>query len=178
MYEELFKIWKNELLSKEVGKLPTDFIEKTSDYLKEIVRENKMLDKKTAKASLLKIEEQNVKLMLFELIQLRYRKLVKKASKGERTSGLLAFEEELYSKLSSLTESCQKFVKEVMHGRAVKPKTTRKTTVLLFLKEIPEIIGADLKTYGPFKAEDVATIPNENASILVKQGLAVEVEII
>jgi DNA replication initiation complex subunit (GINS family) len=33
-----------------------------------------------------------------------------------------------------------------------------------------------MKTYGPFKPEDVASLPQENAKILVKQGVAVEVE--
>jgi DNA replication factor GINS len=46
-----------------------------------------------------------------------------------------------------------------------------------FLKPIPAIIGGDMKTYGPFAAEDVASVPAENARILVKQGLAVVVEV-
>ena len=33
-----------------------------------------------------------------------------------------------------------------------------------------------MKTYGPFIVEDVASLPVENARILVKQGLAVLVE--
>jgi DNA replication initiation complex subunit (GINS family) len=44
------------------------------------------------------------------------------------------------------------------------------------LKEVPAIIGADMKTYGPFKVEDVAALPVENTKILVKQGLAERVE--
>jgi DNA replication initiation complex subunit (GINS family) len=33
-----------------------------------------------------------------------------------------------------------------------------------------------MKTYGPFKAEDIASLPVENAKILIKQGLAERVE--
>jgi DNA replication initiation complex subunit (GINS family) len=33
-----------------------------------------------------------------------------------------------------------------------------------------------MKTYGPFKAEDVASLPAANSSILAKQGLAVKIE--
>jgi len=33
-----------------------------------------------------------------------------------------------------------------------------------------------MKTYGPFKPEDIATLPTENARILIKQGVALEVE--
>ena len=34
-----------------------------------------------------------------------------------------------------------------------------------------------MKSYGPFVVEDVASLPVENAKILVKQGLAVPVEV-
>jgi DNA replication factor GINS len=46
-----------------------------------------------------------------------------------------------------------------------------------FLKEVPAIIGADMKTYVPFKPEDIATLPVENAKALIKQEVAMEVEI-
>jgi DNA replication factor GINS len=42
-----------------------------------------------------------------------------------------------------------------------------KTVVLRFLQEVDEILGADLKKYGPFKPEDVATLPYENAQALI-----------
>jgi DNA replication initiation complex subunit (GINS family) len=45
------------------------------------------------------------------------------------------------------------------------------------VKEVPEIIGSDMKTYGPFKVEDVAALPVENTRILIKQGLAEKVEV-
>ena len=38
-------------------------------------------------------------------------------------------------------------------------------------------MGLDMKTYGPFMVEDVASLPVENAKMLVKQGLAVLVEV-
>ena len=34
-----------------------------------------------------------------------------------------------------------------------------------------------MDTYGPFKAEDIASLPVENAKILSKQGLAELVEV-
>ena len=45
-----------------------------------------------------------------------------------------------------------------------------KTIVVRFLKEVDEIIGADLERYGPFKIEDVATIPYENAQALDRKS--------
>ena len=66
----------------------------------------------------------------------------------------------------------------VLSGRSssVEPREKAKNHVLRFLKEVPAIIGVDMKPYGPFRPEDVASVPVENARVLVKQGLAVEVE--
>jgi len=76
-------------------------------------------------------------------------------------------------------ESFQTLFKDLLSGRLPDVQTIRepKKRVLRFLKEIPAIIGADMKTYGPFKPEDVASLPLENARILTKQGIAVEVEV-
>ena len=48
--------------------------------------------------------------------------------------------------------------------------------VLRFIQEIPALVGSDLKTYGPFEPEDIATLPPENARVLIKQKIAVEVD--
>jgi DNA replication initiation complex subunit (GINS family) len=46
-----------------------------------------------------------------------------------------------------------------------------------FLKPVPSIIGADMQSYGPFLVEDVASVPELNARILIRQGLAKLVEL-
>ena len=50
-----------------------------------------------------------------------------------------------------------------------------KTVVVRFLQEIDEIVGADLERYGPFKTEDIATIPYENAQALISKNIATKV---
>ena len=50
-----------------------------------------------------------------------------------------------------------------------------KTVVIRFLQEVDEIIGADLEKYGPFKTEDIATIPYENAQALIAKNIATKV---
>jgi DNA replication factor GINS len=47
--------------------------------------------------------------------------------------------------------------------------------VVRFLVDIPAIIGADLKPYGPFKPEDIATLPLENVEILMKGKAAIKI---
>ena len=50
-----------------------------------------------------------------------------------------------------------------------------KKVVIRFLSEVDEIVGADLEKYGPFKVEDIATIPYENAQALIAKKIATKV---
>lgn len=50
-----------------------------------------------------------------------------------------------------------------------------KKVVIRFLKDIDELVGADLEKYGPFKTEDIATIPYENAQALISKNIATKV---
>lgn len=47
-----------------------------------------------------------------------------------------------------------------------------KKVVVRFLQDADILTGADLETYGPFKAEDVATVPYENAQALITKNIA------
>jgi DNA replication factor GINS len=180
MYNELNEIWKRELESDELEKLSPDFYSRIADYMRRLNEESRMLDKRTVKASLLKKEMQNAKRMVRDVIRARYKKIVRKAAKGEKVqSNVLTVEEEkIYAGFSSLAETHWSFSKNILRGYVPKIDVERehKKTVLRFVKAVPAIIGADMKTYGPFKVEDVASLPIENAKVLIKQALAEKVE--
>jgi len=180
MYNELYEVWRQELEDVEPVKLPDDFYLRVADYLKKIREESRMLDKRTVKANLLKKEWQNVKRMLHEFLQKRYKKLIRKVAYGEKIpmDALTTEEKKIFSDVSPFAEAFRTFAKSLIQGHFLEIKVEKgsKIVVLRFLKDIPAIIGSDLKTYGPFKAEDVASLPAENAKILVKQKLAEKVE--
>jgi len=181
MYNDLYEIWKRELESSELERLPADFYSRITDYLRKIGEESRMLDKRTLKASFLKKEKQNVERMIRELIQMRYKKLVRIMAEGKRVPSdvLTSEEEKIYAGASSFADAFQNFAKDILRGYlpSVISEQKNKRAALRFLKDIPPIIGSDMKTYGPFKAEDVASLPIENAKILVKQGLAEKIEL-
>jgi DNA replication initiation complex subunit (GINS family) len=184
MYDELYAAWRFELENAELGGLPPDFYARAADYLRRIKEENRMLDKKTVKASLLEHELERAKCMLQELVWARYKKLVALVTESQKIpAGSLAVEEEtMCTGFLSFAESYQKFAEKLLRGQVssqvpkVSVKKARKRVALRFIKAIPAVIGADMKTYGPFMVEDVASVPVENAKILVKQGLAETVE--
>jgi len=180
MYDELYEAWRKEKENAEVQLLPKDFFDRLAQYVKRLREEGRMLDEKTTRARLLLRESKNVKKLCGELIQLRYEKVLRKVIVGETVvkEGLTDDEEKLFREIVTSTESYQNFLKGVLGGRSpsVEVKERAKKRVLRFLQGIPAVIGTDMKPYGPFKPEDVASVPAENARILVKQGLAVEVE--
>ena len=73
--------------------------------------------------------------------------------------------------LSGILNGKSKFLEITSTKHKIKPVTVR------FVKEFDEIVGVDLEKYGPFKPEDVATIPNENAQALISNGIVLKVRI-
>ena len=57
---------------------------------------------------------------------------------------------------------------------AKKSESERSVTVR-FTRNVDEVVGLDLKRYGPFESEDVASLPAANADILIMAGDAVEI---
>ncbi|WEU39636.1 MAG: hypothetical protein OdinLCB4_003895 [Candidatus Odinarchaeum yellowstonii] len=58
-----------------------------------------------------------------------------------------------------------------IEGETSKPKYL----IIRLLQSIPTIVGSDLENYGPFNAEDIATLPVKNALALIKRNAAVEI---
>ena len=180
MYEELFKAWKQELENTDLTKLPSDFYAKAADYVRELAEETRMLDKRTVKANLLKKETENAKRMIKELIRARFRKLLGIIAKGGKVPPdfLTTDEERIFAGVSTFADAFQALTKDILQGHKprVETKLEHKRAILRFLEEVPGVIGADMKPYGPFQAEDVGSLPLDNAKILIKQGLAEKVE--
>ena len=71
--------------------------------------------------------------------------------------------------LSATINGKSKFLESISQNHKTK------TVVIRFLQEVDEIIGADLEKYGPFKIEDIATIPYENAQALIAKNIATKI---
>jgi DNA replication initiation complex subunit (GINS family) len=181
MYDELFNAWKHEVSEPTLGVLPRDFYERITGYLRKIKEENRLIDQKNLKATLLEHETANVHRMLGELLWARYKKLVKLTTQNQKLpTEAIAFEEaQIFESFLPFTEAYQKFSKGLLQGQATAESNqeVRKRITLRFSKNIPQIMGADMKPYGPFIVEDIASLPIQNAKVFVKQGLAVIVDV-
>ncbi|HSV50121.1 MAG TPA: hypothetical protein VLH35_07370 [Candidatus Acidoferrales bacterium] len=207
MYDQLFAAWKREIDDPTLGGLEPDFYIKLAEYLAHIKEDKGAIDKKSVKVSLLEHEARNVERMLKELLEFRYRKIIKTVTRMHRApiELLTAEEAKMCQNFVGFENAYSEFAKNLMAGQEtpitvtitqpaisetlmpaiqaqkqeIKPPAhvTHKRLTLRFTKSIPAIMGADMKSYGPFNAEDVASLPALNAQILVKQGLAVLVEV-
>jgi DNA replication initiation complex subunit (GINS family) len=81
--------------------------------------------------------------------------------------------EELYQKLKRIKpfrEDLEKTVRNAVKRWCLEALPAPIEYVKIrFLKDIPAIVGADMKTYGPFKEGEIAELPKPNAEALVKQ---------
>jgi DNA replication initiation complex subunit (GINS family) len=208
MYDQLFAAWKREIDDPTLGGLEPDFYVKLTEYLAHIREDKGAMDKKSVKVALLEHEARNVERMLRELLDMRYKKILKTikrlhkapielltAEEAKMTQNAVAFENnyeqftknllggELKPITVTITEPAPVPIEQLLQPQISKQEVktpahvTHKRLTLRFVKNIPAIMGADMKSYGPFVAEDVASLPELNARILVKQGLAVLVEV-
>ncbi len=190
MYDELYAAWRLEMENGELGRLPPDFYARLTDYLRRGKEDTKTAEAKNLRFALLEHERANAYRMAQELIATRYRKIAKMIVVGLSVpmDCLSAEEQRLVGGVSPSAEMFSKFASGIVEGQPVKINVVeitasselpvgRARVTLRFLKPVPSIIGSDMKSYGPFQAEDVASVPQENGRILVKQGLAKQVEV-
>jgi DNA replication initiation complex subunit (GINS family) len=118
-----------------------------------------------------------------EIAKTRMKKIVDAALSGRSVGNeMLAQEEAEFAKVvATHVGDYYRFVDELVLGgisteeRAPSQPAEARLEVVRFLSDFPAIIGVDLKTYGPFKSEDIATLPAENASALISQGVVKQV---
>jgi len=180
--DELYRIWKAEKTDKTLQKLPPSFYSEINSLLSDSKAALAAAGQdKTQKA----ISEKELKILQrlsTELAETRMKKIVDAAlSRQEVPIGVLAQEEAEFAKLiATHTAEHYRFINELAQGGPAFEKAPSKPVevrleVVRFLSDFPAIIGVDLRTYGPFKAEDIATLPAENASALVDQGVVKQV---
>jgi DNA replication factor GINS len=141
------------------------------------VEETASTDEHTAKGRLLLKEKEVVSRLLRELRETRVRKLLALARDREPLNDAnLTVEEQRF--LKDVNKSLQTFNQPMKaETEASDSEETPELCVVRFLQDIPEIVGTDLRIYGPYKKEDLGSLPNQNAKALVKQGVAKEIEV-
>jgi DNA replication factor GINS len=161
--------------SEKLLQLPDDFYLTVASYAQLLKRTagssgSELTNKLIAKQSEL------LGSMVRDLVRVR----MSKASAQNAISQLLPEERHVNSMERSYARNLDAFIQAVSSGQPSTVEAERKSelarsTTVRFLKHVDELVGLDLRKYGPYEAEDLALIPAANADLLVANGEAVEV---
>ena len=181
MYEELLNAWRREASSVELQPIPRDFYRRLNVFMRRLREDEKLADRESIQGKLLsKALEASVKLVE-DLCYLRLTKIMNASIRGVVEWDKLADDERPFAReFSKIFEEYNRMVRRIVEGRYTPSEAMFKEgglKLIRFTADTPSFVGVDLKVYGPFKAEDVAYIPEENAIQLVKQSIAVDVDI-
>lgn len=176
IYEELESVWRREFHGPDLQPLRQGFFKDLSSYVKRLREAQQNLDAKSLKALLLEDELRRLEELLSQLLDSRLNKLMSDRETAQSTD-LDSVERQANQALSSLRRDYERARQDIMHGREPTTKPSKRGGFVLvrFEKDVPSIMGVDLKVRGPFKREDVATLPQENAESLMRQGTAMEI---
>lgn len=174
MFKKVISIWKREVINDGITKIESEFLEQVIDYLK--INSLKISNSNTNVLQReLTIREMNLIVkILNNLHKIRCNKVfLEIMDKGEiNTNAVTVFEKESYMEILNRLKT--EFINlEEQIKISIKEKGL---TIVRFLSSISQFLGIDLKPYGPYEAEDVATIPIRNAVILSQKGVCIMLE--
>ena len=173
--ESLKRCLESELESKSLTILPGDFYSKLATYSMRIKRSSGSGASEVA-VRLAASQARMIDSMTGALLGLR----TGKATKLGAALQLLPEERYVCSSEQKHRRRFETFVNAVSSGKpsfiefAHRVEADR-NMVVRFIKPVRELVGLDLRRYGPFDRDDVASIPADSAEVLVTGGDAVEV---
>ncbi len=194
-YDTLYEILRREKTRQELQDLNKTFFKDVTRYIEEkasiLQSQEQKVDSVFAKIEIEKTKKQieNIKKIVKELYEKRESKIIQLAIIFSRTNpdkspeSMLPEELEFYNNLISLLNDYrQGILNNLIEGKLPsinnKPKDLKTTqqqeniTLLRITSPIPKFIGDDLEVYGPFEEEDIASLPQRVANLLIKNNRA------
>jgi len=172
--KNLHVIVLHEFQTEEIQELNTDFFRNLSNFIGNLKNEEYDGIENKTKNHMITITTNLTKL----LINKRLEKMTSESSYSTLTDE----EKFVFDSNGEMNERKDMIISGIINGKSKFLETTStkhktKPVTVRFVKEFDEIVGVDLEKYGPFKPEDIATIPNENAQALISNGVASKVRI-
>ena len=164
-----------EVQNTEIQQLKPDFYGTLSQFLGKLkIEEYDGIEKKT----------KNTLVDLFSsLTNLLINSRLEKISSGNfDRNNLLDEEKFIMDSDQEMNERKDLIIHSIINGKSklvesITNDYKTKPTIIRFLKNADEILCVDSEKYGPFKEEDIATLPNENAQELISKKIATKIRI-
>jgi DNA replication factor GINS len=173
--EYLKRQLESETQSDALVPLPNDFYSSLSAYCQKLKRSASSGVSEVSQR-LIVTQSKMIESMVSQLLKLRTRK----AMQQNALIQLLPEERYVCSAEQKFQKRFQTMVEAVSGGQpsfvefAHQTESQRNVTVR-FTKHVNELVGLDMRRYGPFEVDDVASIPAASADILIAGGDALEV---
>lgn len=174
--KDIFKLLKKEIELPTLQAIEPDTFQKVAASLGNLKGqgyegiEAKVRDRTTellASAAKLLIEARQIKIRAGEALD--YSKLT------DEEKYVLDGERESESRMNEVIAATVKGRPKVLESISARMRS--KQIVVRFLKPTEAFVGIDMCKYGPFQPEDVASLPFENARLIIEGGAAVEVHV-
>jgi DNA replication factor GINS len=172
----LHHLVQRESESDTLMELNPNFYQNLSDYFGNLKKqefdgvENKIKDK---------LIELSTELTAI-LINIRLAKI--SSTNSQDHSNMLDEEKFIFDSQEEKLERIEMIISSTINGKSkflenLTENHKTKKIVIRFLSDVDELVGSDLERYGPFKSEDIATIPYENAQALISKNVATKIRI-
>ena len=173
-YEELRRIQGRERASPVLQSLPADFYKAVRKLIadkNDSLKKNFSLPEAKEYESIVKVVEDIHDKSKQKIVM----KALKSADVGEGVA-LAEEERELFGSIRQVIVGESDEFKKAMGGVGdVEEESIKRIKIL---KNLPKFVGTDLKVYGPFKEGDDIELPNKEAQLLVRKGIAEYTEVV
>jgi DNA replication factor GINS len=172
----LYSVLLREIENDQVQEIDPEFYKILSEYLGKLKSEGYDGLENKIKNRLVEMITQ----ITFLLLKTRIEKVT---SQDELDyTNLLDEEKFIIESQQQLQERKEMILSATLNGRtklleSVSKKHKTKPITVRFLRDFDQFVGSDFTKYGPFKAEDIATIPNENAQALIAKNISVKLHL-
>jgi DNA replication factor GINS len=171
-FELIRRIQREEQRVPKLTKLPENFYQNIAAYLQQ--KRNLVETKDDRKGGL---EIKNIERLVEDIFNRRERKILNQAIISVRTGMSpenLTEEEDVFFNvlLNSLKDRRDNMLKKMLEE-----VEEEFASLIVFKEDVPQFVGSDMKTYGPFKKGDIAKLPEENMKVLIERGIAEEFKV-
>ncbi|OYT61431.1 hypothetical protein B6U81_02955 [Thermoplasmatales archaeon ex4484_30] len=176
-YQKLRSIEQRERQSPNLVNIGPNFYKRAFQYIQNLekrLEEEQIKNASSRKVVVIADELRNTKRIWESIIERREKKIIQAALSAVRggsspPSSLTNQERKFYDKVVAILKENRKAIFEGKEESDVK-----KGVIIRILKDIPHFVGKNMKKYS-LKKEDVITLPEDMANILIKRGVAEKV---
>jgi len=171
-YNDIYEASRKERYSEQLQKIPKNFINEVSNYLKEKKEISSKEDDVFSDVIIKTKKQLENAITLFKELMLRRRKkllnLVLVAAEigisKQDFENMLQIEKDLFEELMKCIDFSDKRLSSTLTG---KKEAEAKNELICFLENVEEFVGLDGNSIGPFEKKQIANLPKEIAKILV-----------